>query len=262
MTAIAIIVLLVSLIFFCLISVEAYTGVIIVNRISGAMRSTGPGWSRIWPWEKAVEGSEISLKKSNHVFESDFETQDEATISLKVSFDYMPLETNLVEFQRFGFDDRLSGIKERIRSILSIEVRKLKDRDAVMDQLKALGESAKKIFEASISESGKPIEQYYGTNLSALMISDAALPQIVKDATAKKEAQEKENEMRKMDMDNIKKMAKELVAASGGSLPFEEALRRIQIQFGKVKDENKTYGLNKGTQEIIVAALKEVFGGK
>ena len=259
---IAIIALCVSLVFYCLASVEAYTGVLIINRITGTMRSVGPGWHFIGPWEKVVGESETPLKKINQVFVSIFQTQDEAAVSLNISFDLMPLETHLVEFRGFDSEGRISAIKERICSILSVDVRKLKNRDAAMNQLKALGESAKKIFEESVSENGKLIEQYYGMNLAALMISLAPLPDILRDAATKKEAQEKENEARKMEMDNIKKMAKELVAASKGSLPFEEALRRIQIQLGKVKDENKTYGLNKGTQEIIVAALKEVFHDK
>ena len=241
--------------------IDAYTGALVANRFTGTMRPVGPGWHIIWIWEKIVNESETTLKESAYIFESDFETQDEATITLRIAFKLVPITDYLTEYQRFNSEDRLSDIKERIRSILSIKVRKLKNRDAVMDSLKPLGKFTKKCFEKMFSENGKSIEQHYGTNLSSLMISDAALPQELKDAATRREAQEKENETRQMEMDKIRQMAKDLVKESDGTMMYEDALRRIQVQLGKVEDKNETFGLDKGTQELIKAAIKEAFCG-
>lgn len=257
MATLAIAVIVVCLILCCFAAVPAYTGANIINRVSGSLRSVGPGIGILWPWEKIVSG--IPLKKNSCSFESDFETQDKATLSLKISFDTEPLRTKLMNYERFDTESRMNGIKERIRSILSAIIYSYPDRGAVMSDLKELAAKAKKEFENSMTELGdERIEEYYGTNLVSLMIADVALPQILKDAAAQKEAQEKQNEARRSEMDMIKQMAKELVAESGGTMMYEDAIRRIQVQLGKVKDENKTFGLDKGTQQLIKDAIKGV----
>lgn len=258
MATLAIAVIVVCLILCCLMAVPAYTGAIIVNRLSGSLRSVGPGVEILFPWEKIVSG--ILLKKNSCNFESDFETQDKATISLKISFDTEPLPTKLTNYERFDAESRMNGIKERIRSILSAKIyTSYPDRGTVMKSLKELATEAKKEFEESLTEKGDVrIEEYYGTNLASLMIADVALPQILKDAAAEKEAQEKRNEARKSEMGTIKEMAKDLVSESGGTMMYEDAIRRIQVQLGKVKDENKTFGLDKGTQQLIKDAITGV----
>lgn len=261
MATLAIAVIVVCLILCCFVTIPAYTGAIIVNRVSGSLRSVGPGVGILWPWEKIVNGSETPLKTIPCKLdekESKFQTKDEANISLIVGFNANPIAEHLVEYKRFSEAERLNGIRGKLRSILSIEIRKLADRDTVMDNLEAIIISAQKTYQTSVSEKEILFEHYYGTNIDALTIAFAPLPEELQKAEDEKEAQEKRNEMRKSEMDMIKQMAKELVSESGGTMMYEDAMRRIQVQLGKVKDENKTFGLDKGTQQLIKDAIKGV----
>jgi len=275
MTSLAILTLVVCAVICLFASVPAYTGIIIINRLTGNLRSIGPGTKLLLPWEKIV--SEVSLKKTSDTLESDFETRDKATVSLKVSFDVIPVEKNLMNYEGFEPKNRLDGIKERIRSIMSAKISSTyKDREEVMSQMNKLATETKKEFEASLSERGEKIEEYYGANLASLVIADVALPQALKDAATEMEAQKKRNETlisktkaineaRKEEMETIQEIARKLVAESGGTMMFEDAVRRAQVQFDKVKDENKTFGLDKGTQrttENAIGAVKEILMAK
>ena len=261
LTVVAIIALMIGVFCYCLMTVPAYTGVVIINKLTGSLRSCGAGLRLLFPWE-TIADSGISLKKNSHAFDADFETKDESTISLRISFDEMANEHHLVEFQAFALKDRINGITERIKSILSIEIRKLKNRDAVIDTLKNLAEEAKKNFEEMLSEKSRPLEEYYGTNLKVLTIADVALPQALKDAQVEKEAIVKRNETRQLEMTKMKQMARALVKESGDSMPLQTALEVIQVQFEKIEKKIQIFGVEKGTQQALTDILKEVINAR
>src|SRR3989344_4628703 len=252
-----------KLVLSLLMEVPAYASVLVMNIFNSRVRACGSGLRLILPWEKKVENSEAKMEISSHSFTNDFETQDEVVVSLKIVFDVMPDERHLLEFRRFDFATRLSGITERITSILTIEIRKLKDRDAVMDSYKALAEEVKKRFEEAFSEDGKRLEEYYGVNLKKLVISSTDLPPALKEAATAKEVMEKTNQTRGLEMAKLKLMAAALVKESekqGSSMPFEKAMEIVQLQFGKgnVQKNIHVMGLDRGTQELLKTAVETV----
>ena len=248
-------------------NIPAYTGVLVINTLTGSLRSCGPGLQLIWPWEQIVANSETELKKQSHNFENDFETKDKSTLSLKISFDFSPLESHLEEYQRFNSADRLAGITERLKSILAIIIHEYEDRGSVMEKQDVISKEAKNRFEKALSEDGRPLQEYYGVNLKALVIADVGLPQLLKDAQTQREATVKQNETRELEMKKLKEMARALVneskkAGAGKEMPFEKAMEIIQLQFGKnVEKKIHLYGLDRGTQLALVEIIKEVFHG-
>ncbi|MBI4992443.1 MAG: hypothetical protein HZB99_04470 [Candidatus Harrisonbacteria bacterium] len=243
-----------------LMQVPAYTAVLLENRISGSVRSIGPGIHFIFPWEKIVPNSETVIKKSSHLFPADFETKNHKVISLKVAFDLIPDVNNLRGYIAFDERTRIAGITERIKSILSNLIREMKDREEVMAKFKEIGPRVKDIFEQTLSEDGKRLEYYYGIDLKVLMIPDVELPKELKEASIRQEATKKDNETRKLEMTNMKKMAMDLVKASGGTMPLEVAMEIMQLQFGKgnVKKELHRFGLDRGTQEMVLKFLEKI----
>ena len=214
-----------------------------------------------------MENSEAKMEISSHSFTNDFETQDEVVVSLKIVFDVMPDERHLLEFRRFDFATRLSGITERITSILTIEIRKLKDRDAVMDSYKALAEEVKKRFEEAFSEDGKRLEEYYGVNLKKLVISSTDLPPALKEAATAKEVMEKTNQTRGLEMTKLKQMARSLVLEAkkhGSELPYAIAMEIVQLQFGKgnVTKNIHNLGLDRGTLDVVKSVMEGWLSGK
>ena len=126
-----------------------------------------------------------------------------------------------------------------------------------MDNMKKIGEDAKKIFEETLSENGERLEIYYGTNLAALVVADVELPKELRDAKTRQEAVKKENETRKLEMRNLKQMAADLVSEgfkrTNVKMPFEKAMEIIQLQFGKgnIQKDIKVFGLDKNTLEVF-----------
>lgn len=255
-------------IWLCLMIVPPYTSVLVTNVFGGSVRPCGSGLQKILPWEEVVAGSEVSMEISNYSFTSDFETKDEVPVSLKTAFDLLPDERYLVEYRRFNAATRITGITERIRAILTQEIRKLKDRDEVMDDFQKLTAEVKRRFEETVSdEDGKPLEQYYGIDLKKLMISDGDLPAALKEATARKEVMAKDNETRQMEMTKFKQMAAAVIAESvkrGSPMSFEKAMEFIQLQFGKgnVQKNITLFGLDSGTQEAVKEVLREVLNAR
>jgi hypothetical protein len=254
-----------------LMLVPAYTSVLVTNIFTDKTRACGSGLRLILPWEKKVENSETKMEISSHIFRNDFETQDEAVIPLEIAFDVIPDQRHLLEFRRFDSATRLNGIKERIEAILSVEIRKLRNRDEVMDSLIKLADTVKQRFEEAESEDRKLLEEYYGVNLKKLMISDVDLPAALKEAATRKEVMEKDNQTRQMEMAKLKQMAVALVKESekrGSLMPFEKAMEIVQLQFGKgnVTKNVHIVGVDRGTQELLKTAvetvLTKVFNGK
>jgi len=259
-----------ALIIWLSVILPARTGGVVINVITQKERPIGPGFNfPVWrPLERKVR-DDISLKTNTHLFKFEVETDNEAVIPLSITIQEAADLRYLPEYNSFeNQEDRVEGIKEKIKFILSVAARKMKDRDAVHNKIKFLQRLAKRKFEASLSEDGRLLEQYYGTNLQSVVIGDSELAQTIREAQEKKEAQEKENERRKLDMDNLKKMASALVTEAkekhDQKLSFDVALRKIQIQLEKkgVQENFNTLGIEQGTQELIDSVLKEVLRGK
>lgn len=242
--------------------VPAYTSVLVLNRFTDKVRACQSGWRLIWPWEKMVEKSETKMEISSRSFENDFETSDEVVVSLKIAFDVIPDKRHLLEFRRFEGLTRLNGITEKIKAILSAEIRKFQGRDAVMDNLEGLAQRIKERFETAESEDRKLLEEYYGVNLKKLIISDVDLPAALKEAATAKEVMEKTNQTRQMEMAKLKQMAAALVKESekrGSPMPLEKAMEIVQLQFGKNVQKNvHILGLDRGTQELLKTAVETV----
>lgn len=237
--------------------VPEYTGIVILNRFTGKMRSRGSGLRWLLPWEKIVRIT--SLEKKTHSFEATFEAKDESPITLRTNIDEVAHDLHLVDYLSFNDEDRIKSIIERLKSILTIEIRKKKNRDEVMDNLGLIAKTAKETFENALSESGRPLQEYYGVNLKALVIADKDLPKALQDAQVEREAMEKKNETRALEMKTLKKLASEFVKEAerrGEKMSFENALTAVQLQFGdNVKKEIRLYGIEKGT----LMGIKEVF---
>lgn len=256
-----------KLVLSLLMEVPAYTSVLLINVFTNKVRACGSGLRLIWPWEKTVDDSQVKMTTVSHSFSNEFETQNESVVSLKIAFDLIPDEKHLIEHRRFDSATRLNGVTERIKAILTKEVRKLKNRDEVMDNYKALADEIKKRFEEAVSEDGKRLEEYYGVNLKNLVISNTDLPPALKEAATAKEVMEKTNQTRGLEMTKLKQMARTLVKESEAKstpMPFEKAMEIVQLQFGKgnVSKDIKIFGLDRGTLEVAKAIAEGVLGGK
>lgn len=271
---------LVCLVLAASVKIPAYTGVI-VGFFGKPWRSEGSGLLFRFPFAETIE-KVVSLKTRAIRFKGDFEPQSEEAVSLEMVIEYHPetKEKQLINFASFDESKIEEMLKDRVKSILSVIVRTLKGRDDVMDSIKTIAEMTKEEFESSFAEDGKTkLQEYYGVNVTAIYIADPELPEVLKQAAIKREATEKEiltrqleqaniREMQKLEQDNFRRMARELVDEAkkrGSNLSFEAALELTLINFGKIKKENKQYGLSVDTlnvvKDLLPALVRELKGG-
>lgn len=262
----------------CATKVSSYTGVV-VGLFGKPWRSKGSGLLMRIPFVETIERV-VSLKTRAIQFASEFEPQNEEAVPLKMVIEYHPEKEHLVKFASFDESKIEEMLKDRVKSILSIIVRTCKGRDDVMDSIKTIAEIAKEEFELSFAEDGKTkLQEYYGVNVTAIYIADPELPEALKQAAVEREVMQKTiltreleranlREMQKLDQDNIRRMARELVDEAkkrGSNLSFEVAMELILINLGKVKKENKQYGLSVDTlnavKDVLPALVRELKGG-
>ncbi len=187
-------------------------------------------------------------------------------MKMTVMFIRTPVLDYLDKYIKITDSERKSGIVETVRSILSILIYEYEDRSAVMKDLENIGKKLEERFEKARSEeaegeSSLNLERYYGENVQQFRIADTELSPELTAATARKEAQMKESETRRIEMDNINEMAKKLVIESeerGSKMSFETAVQVIQIQLGKIKKDIKVFGLDRGTQDVVDKIVKGV----
>lgn len=230
--------------------VPPFTGAIVV-RMGKPIRSIGPGTNFIF---RPIEwiGECISLKEKVIDDKMTAETEDEEVVSIDYSIEYAPYLPALITFLGFTKDQVESAIKQRVKSLLSIAVRKRKDRDAVYDQISYVAQEVQTEFLQTFSNQ-------YGVYLR-FMIDDPELPKELAEAEVKREIQEKENERREIEMVKMRELAKAMVEdskLSGKPMTFEKALEKVQIQFKIVPEERKIFGLDSDTN----AAIGGVLGG-
>lgn len=254
-------VFVIALVFFCLKINAGYTASLAMNVLDGTQRPLGPGLQVISPLEKITK-SGISLKDQVHTWEEDFETDDESTIRVRVTIIEAAIFELLSAHQSFDGDSRINGIKEKVNKFLNNLIRKMEDRNAVMDSLEELGIRAKTRFEKAQTEDGVSLQQYFGTNLRSVALSGTELPEELRKAQTEKEAVEKRNETRQLGIKKLKELARMLVKEARDEemdLTFKEALDAVQIEEGKTKKEIKIFGIEAGSQLVFEKALKAVF---
>lgn len=249
-------------------SVPSYTGVIL-GFFGSPWKSIGPGgpyfripgvitFERVVPLEKVAVGFKVVL-----------EDQAEEAIPMDIYYEYMPDPNNLINYCSFSKLQIENAVKERIRNILSIETRKYKKRDDVLDNIHELSRVAKEKFECACAGNGTPIEIYYGIKVTTIAVADPELPEELKQAAIQREVMEKTNETRGVEMEKIKQIAKSLIKAArkhDQDLRYETALELVLINLGKIKQENKLWGLNEETlaaiRELLPVIIKEVIHAK
>lgn len=246
----------------CWINVPVYTGYQIFNNLTKGLRSAGPGLRLMIPFLESLVEPAISLKTNSHTFDVIFETQDEAGVKLTITIEEAADPDLLVEYSSFEEGDRIADIMEKIKAILSGEIRPMKNRDDVMDCLKELSDITKMGFKNS-SENSMSLEMHFGTKLLSLELFPAALPEALVAAKAEQEAQVKKNETQRLQAANFDLMATRIVEEAkkhGQVVLFEKARRAIELEHGKgnLKEEINTHEIGPGLQEALGKVGAEV----
>lgn len=235
------------------------TAMLVMNLLNNSKRPLREGLNWIWPWEKKIEKSKTEIVASSYSFVGNFAAKNGAILSFKISFIRKPSAKHLERYIEIDEETRTAAIVERIRAITSIKVQKYAGRAKVMADLKNLADSIETEFEEEESEEKKGesknksslLEEYYGEDISQLGIAGVEPPKTLQEAQARLEAQAKENEAFTSQMNNLDAIALSMVAKSDGSLTFEKAIKRAQVQSGKIKEDIKTFDLGPGAQSAV-----------
>lgn len=284
LTAVGVVVLLIWFVReYMLVFVNANTALVLINCF-GNIRKLHPGlnFKRPWLFEKPVDNplnGIVYMVAIPETFDGVFETKDKSTVKLSIAFIRTPVFECLEQYIKIKDDRRLGGITERIRAITTIVIHDYDDRSKVMGEIAKISEEINDQFDNERSEKTDTVvslelEKYFGEHVQQIIVADAELPPEIIAAQTKNEAQvmenktkilaqSAENEARKLEMENIKKMAKALVVESekqGSKISFEKATEVIQVQLGKVKKDIKIFGLDRGTQDAVDKIIKGVMG--
>ncbi|HEY4500045.1 MAG TPA: hypothetical protein VJH70_02925 [Candidatus Paceibacterota bacterium] len=270
----------------CWVIVGGYEGLVVLNVITTKERGLGPGLHLMFPWENVVENSKTDLVTLSHHFMIVLETENGEPVTIDCDFTTIPSVEDLVQFRRFKKEERLKAITENLKSFLTSIQKEYGNRKTMMDKsIEITGRVKDFIEHALIAVEGKPfswedkakdlkkryveidptredggmnMREYYGVQLPVFIIGDVELPKELYDATVKKETVNQENLARLSEMKNVVERAKSLVKASNGGTNMEDATKIVQIQDGKIKEDRKIFGLDKGSRDPIVNAIKEV----
>lgn len=258
---VAFVVLLICLIFIFGIIVPPFHAALIQNRINGKLRSVGSGFHLIArPVEHRVD--EKSVQKLNIKFSLNAEAKNRDVVPMNISSEYSPDGSSLPQYLLFTPKQIEAAIIERLKALISVAVRVCENRDDVHDNVELIARKVLQAFKVAKSINGeKTPEQHYGIKLEDVMIADPELPEELAKAELEKEKMQELNKARGLEMNKMRAMARQMVKEAkdkfGQDLSYEEALRRVQIQFGKVKEDNIRYGLDKNTLNTV----KEVING-
>ncbi len=239
--------------------VNANTALVLINW-DGKIRVIGPGLGFKIPWllEKPVDnpkGGVVPLRAIPETFDGVYETKDKTPIKITAAFIRTPVVDYLEQYIKIDDSKRLKGITERVRAILSILIHEYEDRSAVMKNLDNIAKEMEDRFEKAKSEvtptdASLNLEKYFGENVQQFAISDTELSPELAAATARKEAQAKENETQKLVVDNIRKMTQEIVNDSNGAISHKEAMDSILVIQEKATRETKVFDLGPGAQKV------------
>ncbi|TSC96484.1 MAG: hypothetical protein Athens071426_95 [Parcubacteria group bacterium Athens0714_26] len=254
------------------IIIPAYMGRLVLDLLKtwltgrDVLRPLGPGINFIWPWEKMVADSDTDIVTLSHKFKITLETADNEPVELNCSFTTIPHLESLAQFRKFKKEDRIGAIMENLQGFLTGIQKEYLDTNALMKGLEKIKEGVRKFIDtvpittpANESSGAKMlIADYYGVRIPVFQISDVEpAPELVA-ATVKKRIVTEQNAARDKEMDNVRERAEKLVSDSKGTLAYIEALKIVQVQDGKVKEERKIFGLDSESRGPIVDAIKEV----
>lgn len=247
-----------------------FTATLIPNWFGG-VRVVGPGTRPVFrPFESV--GETASLKEKNIDDKMDAETSGEKVVTLDYSIEYWVVLHQAATFLRFTKEHIENAIKQRIKSLLSVEVRKLETRDEVLDQLPMIAGNVERQFNALFATQ-------YGVGLR-FVIDDPELPAKLAAEAEAIEAMEKTterlalemkatNERRGKEMVKLKSMAAAMVKTAAKQDPpqimdLQTAMKIIQTQLGIIKESNSTNGLNRDTlstlEKVLPSLIDKVFG--
>lgn len=254
--------LLVCFLLLLVVIIPPYTGAII-SFLGKPIRSVGPGAHLLFrPLESVAQV--VLLQRRKISIKMNAETKDEEVVSLDISIEHQPETERLIRFLGFVPDQIESALVARIKSICSIEIRKLKDRDAVYDNLNQISKAIQGGFRTEKVVNGFTLEEHYGIHLISVMIDDPALPQKLVDAEVDREVQEKNNEKFGLEMKELKKQARLMVKEAerrGEKLSVEAAYKFLQVQRGIIKEDYRHYGISKDTLKTLESLLLALIGG-
>jgi len=266
LVAIAAVALFACAFMLVLIKVPPYHGVII-SRLGKPVRSRGHGLHPRIPFIERV-ADVVSTKKRNVTFKLNAEAGNRDVVPLNISAEYYPNPKLLLRFFSFTQEQIQAAIVERLKSLLSIAIRGHRNRDTVYDALRDIANGVQESFQQeTIVSSGKTrtLENYYGVQLPAVMIADPELPAALAEAEIEKERMQEVNKARGLEMNKIRSMARLMMKDAekhGQTLSYQEAVRRVQIQFEKVSESVNRFGLDKGTLDAIREGVALAFAGR
>lgn len=251
LTAVAVVAVCLFLVFT--IFVKPWKGVVIA-RFSKPHRSCGSGIHfRIPLVEKII--AVCSTKKRQFYFKIDVEAENNDRVPLDVHGDFYPDTKKLITYLSFTEDGFKSSLEKKIESIVTVVCRNRKNRKAIHDGINDIAEKVKQKFRL------KGLEGYFGIKLDNIVIPDPKLPPEIAKAEVEAEKMRELNKARRIEMNEMRNIARKIIREAkkfDQDISFEEAIRRAQIQFGKVKEVNHRYGLNRDTGIMIHDLLKEV----
>ena len=243
----------------CIRQIPEYTGAIVV-RFGKPVRSRGPGLSFVfWPFEWI--GETATLKEQNIDDWMSVETggggrpkKKEEIVKLDFSIEYHPVARKLVQFLSFTQDQLQGAIKQRVKSLLSIEGHKRKDREELVSRLPDVQKAVQDAFNGSHGDQ-------YAVKIRFL-IDDPEPPKELAEAMIRTEVQEKENERRELEEKKMLELAEKLVKKAekhGEKLSIDAAMKRVQVQFKIVPESHQNNNYNVGDQ--LLQTGKEVILG-
>ncbi len=239
--------------------VSPYTGAAIVL-LGKPSRSVGPGLRFLLrPFEWI--GQVTDLSKRTVSFSGEFESQDNNDTNLKVIYEFSPKAEMLIKYQGFREAELAALLTERIRSTLTIIIRKYLSRDQVLDSLDKISAKARETFLNSLADNSEFLPNYYGIELMAVVITDAGTPKELKDAAIQRKVVGRLNEARSSEMENAREMARALMQDAkkfGTFLDYETALNAVQVQFGKSRKNIGQYGLDRPTLDALRSTAKQI----
>lgn len=237
--------------------VPPYTADLIVF-LGKPVRSRGSGICLVFrPLEWVSEAHSLKERTINDKMNA--ETKSKEVASLDFSIEYHAAERQLIQFLSFTQEQLENAIKQRIKSLLSIEVGEKEDWDDVQSHLEDIAKAVEAKF-ALLYASQYAVELRF-------MIDDPELdPKIVESAN-KLEIQKKENERRKIEIVEMQALARGIVKDAekrGEKLTIQDAIDLLQVQFKIVqkehKEERKVLELGAQTLWAIREAAKELAG--
>ena len=245
---------------YMLVFVNENTALLLVDA-RGRIRKLKPGIGFMMPWflERPVEnpkGGVVALRAVPVTFTGVYEAKDKSTIKVSTSFLIKPVFEYLEDYIKIDDKKRVDAAVERVRSIMSILIHEYPDRDAVMMKLEEIGVKIDKKFSSAVGDSAGSnidLEKYFGISANQFVIGDAELPPELIAAQTKLEAQKKENQTRKLEMDNIREMVKQTVEDSAGSaspVSHKEAMDAVLVVQEKATKEIKVIDLGPGAQSV------------